>query len=103
MTVSVRSQPGEAGTSTTITGVRPSISCTETVASSGACDSHHARTSSTGQADKVIAIGHSGKFGKHGFARILPFDGVDVLVTDKNLSEEFETELTGAGVHLVKS
>ncbi len=56
-----------------------------------------------GQDDKVIAIGHSGKFGKHGFARILPFGGVDVLVTDKNLSEEFETELTGAGVHVVKS
>lgn len=55
------------------------------------------------QADQVIAIGHSSKFGKHGFARILPFDGVDVLVSDKELAQEFETELTSAGVRLVKA
>jgi DeoR family galactitol utilization operon repressor len=55
------------------------------------------------QADQVIAIGHSSKFGKHGFARILPFDGVDVLVTDKQLTDNFETELAGAGVRVVKA
>jgi len=55
------------------------------------------------QADQVIAIAHSGKFGKHGFARILPFGDVDVLVTDKELTQEFESELTTAGVRLVKS
>ena len=53
------------------------------------------------QADQVIAIGHSSKFGKHGFARILPFEGVDVLVTDKQLTQNFETELAGAGVRVV--
>jgi DeoR family galactitol utilization operon repressor len=55
------------------------------------------------QADQVIAIAHSSKFGKHGFARILPFGDVDVLVTDKELTQEFESELTNAGVRLVKS
>ena len=55
------------------------------------------------QADQVVAIAHSGKFGKHGFARILPFGDVDVLVTDRELTEEFETELTSAGVRVVKS
>jgi DeoR family galactitol utilization operon repressor len=55
------------------------------------------------QADQVTAIAHSGKFGKHGFARILPFGDVDVLVTDKELSQEFESELTSAGVRVVKS
>ncbi|MCP4047506.1 MAG: DeoR/GlpR transcriptional regulator [Gammaproteobacteria bacterium] len=55
------------------------------------------------QADQVVAIAHSGKFGKHGFARILPFGDVDVLVTDKELSEEFESKLSGAGVRVVKS
>jgi len=54
------------------------------------------------QADQVIAIGHSSKFGKHGFARILPFDGVDTLVTDNQLTDNFETELTSAGVRVVK-
>ena len=55
------------------------------------------------QADQVVAIAHSGKFGKHGFARILPFGDVDVLVTDRELTKEFETELTSAGVRVVKS
>ncbi|VGO23029.1 DeoR/GlpR family DNA-binding transcription regulator [Pontiella sulfatireligans] len=55
------------------------------------------------QADQVIAISDSKKFGKPGFARILPFDGVDALVTDNQLTKEFETELTGANVRIVKS
>ena len=55
------------------------------------------------QADQVIAIGHSSKFGKHGFARILPFNGVDTLITDQQLAENFETELTSAGVRVVKA
>ena len=55
------------------------------------------------QADQVIAIGHSSKFGKHGFARILPFNGVDTLVTDKQLTENFEAELTSAGVRVLKA
>ena len=55
------------------------------------------------QADQVIAIGHSSKFGKHGFARILPFNGVDTLITDNQLTENFETELTSAGVRVVKA
>ncbi len=55
------------------------------------------------QADQVVAIAHSGKFGKHGFARILPFGDVDVLVTDRELTQEFESELTRAGVRVVKS
>jgi DeoR/GlpR family transcriptional regulator of sugar metabolism len=50
-----------------------------------------------------IAIAHSGKFGKHGFARILPFGDIDVLVTDRELPQEIESELTGAGVRVVRS
>ena len=55
------------------------------------------------QADQVIAIGHSSKFGKHGFARILPFGGVDTLITDNQLTNNFESELTSAGVRVVKA
>ena len=55
------------------------------------------------QADEVIAISDSSKFGKPGFARILPFDGVDALVTDAELSVEFEQELTKANVRVIKA
>ena len=55
------------------------------------------------QADQAIAIGDSSKFGKHGFARILPFEGVDVLVTDTGLEERFEDELSEAGVTVIKA
>jgi DeoR family galactitol utilization operon repressor len=55
------------------------------------------------QADEVVAVADSGKFGKHGFARILPFDGVDVLVTDAEISAAFESELTRAGVRVIKA
>ena len=55
------------------------------------------------QAEKVIVISTSGKFGKPGFARILPFNDVDVLVTDKETDKEFESVLTSAGVSVVKT
>jgi DeoR family galactitol utilization operon repressor len=55
------------------------------------------------QADQSIVLSDSGKFGKPGFARILPFDGVDALVTDSEITQEFENELATAGVRVVKA
>lgn len=55
------------------------------------------------QADEVVVISDSSKFGNPGFARILPFDGVDALVTDADLSRDFESELATAGVRVVKA
>jgi DeoR family galactitol utilization operon repressor len=55
------------------------------------------------QADEVIVIADSGKFGRPGFARILPFDGVDALVTDSDLSREYEDELTKGNVRLIQA
>lgn len=55
------------------------------------------------QADQVVAISDSSKFGKPGFARILPFGEVDALVTDNEITREFEDELTSAGVRIVKA
>lgn len=55
------------------------------------------------QADQVFAISDSSKFGKPGFARILPFNGVNALVTDKELKKEFEDKLTEADVRIVKA
>ncbi|MDF7799885.1 DeoR/GlpR family DNA-binding transcription regulator [Pontiellaceae bacterium B1224] len=55
------------------------------------------------QADQVIVLSDSCKFGKPGFARILPFEEIDTLVTDNELTQEFETELTTADVRVVKA
>jgi len=55
------------------------------------------------QADQVIVVGHSAKFGKHGFARILPFDGVDVLVTDAGLDKKSQAGLADAGVRVIRA
>ncbi len=42
------------------------------------------------RAGQVFAVADSSKFGNAGFARILTFNGVDVLVTDAFLQKEFE-------------
>ncbi|MEI6892593.1 MAG: DeoR/GlpR family DNA-binding transcription regulator [Pontiella sp.] len=55
------------------------------------------------QADEVIVMSDSSKFGKSGFARILPFEGVDALITDDELTPEFEEELTKANVRVVQA
>ena len=53
------------------------------------------------QADEVVVVSDSSKFGKPGFARILPFDEVDTLITDHKISNEFKEILTGADVQIV--
>lgn len=55
------------------------------------------------QADQSIVLSDSSKFGKPGFARILPFKEVNALVTDSELSADLEDELTRAGVQVVKA
>jgi DeoR family transcriptional regulator, galactitol utilization operon repressor len=55
------------------------------------------------QADTVYALADSEKFGKPGFVKILPFDGVDYLICDSGISAEFENELNSAGVKIVKA
>ena len=55
------------------------------------------------QADQVFVISDSSKFGKPGFARILPFDGVNTLVTDGQLAKEFQEELRSADVRVLKT
>ncbi|MCK5676500.1 MAG: DeoR/GlpR transcriptional regulator [Verrucomicrobia bacterium] len=53
------------------------------------------------QADEVVVVSDSSKFGKPGFARILSFDGVDTLITDHKISNEFKEILTGVDVQIV--
>lgn len=55
------------------------------------------------QADRVIAVADSSKFGTAGFAKILPFERVHTLVTDSFLQKEFEDKLIEANVKVIKS
>ncbi len=55
------------------------------------------------QAEEVVVMSDSSKFGKPGFARILPFSEVDVLVTDTLLQQDMEADLRNAGVRVVKA
>jgi DeoR family galactitol utilization operon repressor len=55
------------------------------------------------QAGQTVVLSDSSKFGKPGFARILPFEEVDALVTDSRLSTDLEDELTQADVRVVKA
>lgn len=55
------------------------------------------------QADDVVVVADSSKFGEAGFARILPFGKVHVLVTDSGINREFEKELISANVRIIKS
>lgn len=55
------------------------------------------------QADEVIAVADSSKFGTAGFAKILPFEQVHTLVTDTYLHNDFEEKLIEANVNVIKS
>ena len=55
------------------------------------------------QADQVIVVSDSSKFGKPGFARILPFAGVDALVTDNGIPKDFEENVVESDVRVIKT
>lgn len=55
------------------------------------------------QANEVYVLAESAKFGHPGFARILPFDGVDGLICDAGISSEFEEKLKDADVKVIKT
>ena len=42
------------------------------------------------QANKIFVLSSSKKFGKPGFARIIPYDLADALITDEDLNSEEE-------------
>ena len=52
-------------------------------------------------AAKVIVLADSSKFGHHGFGRVTAIDGVDVIITDKNISPEMVTIIEETGIELI--
>lgn len=51
----------------------------------------------------VVLVADSSKYGKIGFVRVLPVQGVQRLVTDTGLSARAEEELAGVGVEVLKA
>jgi DeoR family galactitol utilization operon repressor len=55
------------------------------------------------QANKIFVLSSSKKFGKPGFARIIPYDLADALITDEDLNSEEENALLKANVQIIKA
>ena len=55
------------------------------------------------QADEVIVLSDSAKFGSPGFARIIPYQEANILITDTNLLKNEENALKDAGIEVIKT
>ncbi len=55
------------------------------------------------RSDAVVLVADSSKYGKVGFVRVLPVEGVHRLVTDTGLGERAERELAGVGLQVIKA
>ena len=53
------------------------------------------------QADKLVLTADSTKHGRRGFALMFPLTRLDLLITDKGLSEPARQELREAGLQLI--
>jgi DeoR family transcriptional regulator of aga operon len=54
------------------------------------------------RAQQVIAVSDSSKFGRRSFSQICSIDAINTLITDTNISPEFEKELLKRNVEVVK-
>lgn len=54
------------------------------------------------RAQQVIAIADSSKFGRHSFSYICDVDVISTIITDKNISPEFETEFARRNIDVIK-
>ena len=55
------------------------------------------------RSEQVVLVADSSKYGKVGFARVLPVEGVHRLITDTDLEERAELELAGVGVQVFRA
>jgi DeoR family galactitol utilization operon repressor len=54
-------------------------------------------------AETTVLVADSSKYGKIGFASVLPLSAVDLILTDNNLEEEAQAELLEAGIKIDKA
>jgi DeoR family galactitol utilization operon repressor len=55
------------------------------------------------RSELVVLVADSSKYGKVGFVRVLPVQGVQRLITDTGLGERAERELAGVGLQVIKA
>lgn len=53
------------------------------------------------RSDRTVLLADSSKWGQAGFARIIPLDEVDILVTDSGLPESARDEIRKMGIELI--
>jgi DeoR family galactitol utilization operon repressor len=51
--------------------------------------------------EKRVLVADSDKYGKNGFVRILPLDGIDILITDKGLDPAEKERLEETGIEVI--
>lgn len=52
--------------------------------------------------DTTVLVADSGKYGRRGFTRYMALSDVDILITDKDLPEEAQEEISGCGVAVTR-
>jgi DeoR family transcriptional regulator of aga operon len=52
-------------------------------------------------AKEKILVADSSKFGKRSLSRIVPLSDIDIIITDRALSQETQTELRAREIKLV--
>ncbi len=55
------------------------------------------------RSEQVVLVADSSKYGKVGFVRVLPVQGVHRLITDTGLEDRAEQELAGVGVQVFRA
>jgi len=54
-------------------------------------------------AQTTVLVADSSKYGRFGFINVLPLSAMDMILTDGELNEKAEMELTEAGINIIKT
>ena len=55
------------------------------------------------RAQTTVLVADSSKYGRFGFINVLPLSAMDMILTDSDLEERAQAELTEAGINIVKA
>jgi len=55
------------------------------------------------RAQTTVLVADSSKYGKYGFINVLPLSAMDMIITDNFLDVKVESELSEAGINIIKA